>query len=194
MTFPSSVNLLSYVYKSYLNDNIYSNFFPRTGSAPNSPELARKSPALSNHSSNDENSLNIETKIRRKLARASTLRQSPGSNSSGSPNQRPSAVNIKGTEMSLCRDCKAMILDIIKSSRVSTGATALLNVLGGGMNSRASSGTGSPANTLSPASPATNSPGGGNFTRGGIGRFSLDSSRMPQRNFRLDLKPVYKAT
>ena len=152
----------------------------RTGSAPNSPERARKSTNL--NQANGHDSLNIDGKLRRKVARSSTLRQSPST--------RPTAVNIKGTEMSLCRDCKAMILDIIKSSRVSSGASALLNVLG--MNSGGSS----PARTLSPASPAStmSSPGAGNFTRGGLGRFSLDSSRMPQRNFRLDLKPVYKAT
>ena len=86
---------------------------------------------------------------------------------------------MKGAEMSVCRDCRAMIVSIIKSSRSSgAGAHALALTLGGAVTSRDSSAASSPGATA----------------RGGDESHGVASARAALRNFRLELKPVYKAS
>ena len=151
-----------------------------------SPETSRRSASSVGSKDSGDTPTDIGTTIRRKLARSATLRH-PGSSSSssatngsatGSQNTSAVAPGVKGAEMSVCRDCKAMIDSIIKSSRCasgSTGAHALELTLG----SRDSS--------------ATSSPGASSFGDGQSPSPSgVESARAALRHFRLELKPVYK--
>ena len=72
-----------------------------------------------------------------------------------------------------------MIVSIIKSSRSSgAGVHALALTLGGAVTSRDSSAASSPGATA----------------RGGDESHGVASARAALRNFRLELKPVYKAS
>ena len=149
-----------------------------------SPETSRRGASSGGSKDSGDTPTDIGTTIRRKLARSATLRH-PGSSSgatngaTGSKNTSVAVAGVKGAEMSVCRDCRAMIVSIIKSSRSSgAGAHALALTLGGAVTSRDSSAASSPGATA----------------RGGDESHGVASARAALRNFRLELKPVYKAS
>lgn len=172
--------------------------FTRTGSEPNSPELSRTfSPPSSGASSDSKSSEG--SKPRRKLARSATLRQPSGAatrDKTSSSSAATVAAGLKGSEMSVCRDCQAMIVSIIKSSRSDTGgvqagggstrvAPPLSHTLSHTLGLAGSSGAGSPCSAAS--SPCSTGSGGQQQQQQ-----TLESARAALRHFRLDLKPVYR--